>query len=125
MSFNVTTGAHWERKEEPEEEEQDLSTGESKLFLNRKAQREYRINELFRRKAKKQFEKTVGAEDVEEDAADGGSSSGADKSGPAAKVEDDDDEEEDETKKRKRRKVCQTLTCCIHGSACRRYIFTK
>lgn len=99
MSFNVKTGAHWERKEEMEEEDPDFAAGESKLFLNRKAQRDYRINEMYRRRARKEFEKAQVAEEEE------GKSEVPCKPEPVDKTATDD-EEEDEKKKLKRRKVC-------------------
>lgn len=111
MSDNVKTGALWERKDDMQEGDQDGSTGESKLFLNRKAQREYRINELFRRKARKQFEKTVGGEEEGEEAEEGGESTGrseARDSGETMTAADDDGDEEDEAKMRKKRKVSKT-----------------
>ena len=46
------TGALWERKEETEEEE-DVPSGNSKLFLNRRIHRDFRVNEIFRKKSTK------------------------------------------------------------------------
>ena len=110
MSVNVKTGSYWERRDQPEEEDQDEASGESKLFLNRKAQREYRINEMYRRKARKQFEKTIAGEEGGEEDDDGKATpEEADKTPePVVKVEEDDDEDEEEkAKKRKERKVCK------------------
>ena len=48
MSLNIKTGASWERKDE---EEDEVEVGRSKIFLNRKANRDFRVNELFRKNA--------------------------------------------------------------------------
>ena len=46
------TGAYWEKKETVEEED-EIPVGNSKLFLNRQIHRDFRVNELFRKKAEK------------------------------------------------------------------------
>lgn len=105
MSLNIKTGAYWERHEQQEEE--DTPVGQSQLFLNSQATRDFRINEVIRKKAYKQF---IDGEKKSGDANDEGTNK--DES-----VEDKVDEEQeitvqlkaveevDEATKRKRRKV--------------------
>ena len=57
------TGAYWEKKETRDEED-EIPVGNSKLFLNRQIHRDFRVNELFRKKAEKI--ETVDAEEEEE-----------------------------------------------------------
>ena len=64
MSIEVKTGALWERKNNDEEEEEVVIR--SKLFLNRKAQRDFRVNEIFRKDAL-DFEKKIGATESDND----------------------------------------------------------
>ena len=51
--MSAKTGALWERKEEKEEEEDGIASANSKLFLNRRIHKDFRVNEIFRRKATK------------------------------------------------------------------------
>lgn len=60
--MSAKTGALWERKDDNEEEE-DVPVGRSKLFLNRRIHRDYRVNEIFRKKATK----LDGVADAEDD----------------------------------------------------------
>ena len=57
------TGAYWEKKETRDEED-EIPVGNSKLFLNRQIHRDFRVNELFRKKAEKI--ENVDAEEEEE-----------------------------------------------------------
>lgn len=94
--MEVKTGALWERKDEQEEPEEELTGAQSHLFLNRKAQREYRINELFRKQAML-IEKKLGSGDEEE--------SESTKKPEVIPKLDDNVEEEEEKKIRQKRKV--------------------
>ena len=51
--MSAKTGALWERKEEQEEEEDGISAANSKLFLNRRIHKDFRVNEILRKKATK------------------------------------------------------------------------
>ena len=60
--MSAQTGAYWEKKNDNDEEE-EVPVGNSKLFLNRRIHRDYRVNEIFRRKATK----IEGADDDEDE----------------------------------------------------------
>ena len=60
--MSAQTGAYWEKKNDNDEEE-EVPVGNSKLFLNRRIHRDYRVNEIFRRKATK----IEGADDAEDE----------------------------------------------------------
>lgn len=107
MSLNIKTGAYWERSDEKEEE--DAPLGPSKLFLNRHANRDFKINEIIRKKAYKEF-----IEEEKKTKADGNVDDREVKeSGDGENDEEEKEivqklvveEEEDEATKRKRRKV--------------------
>lgn len=104
MSLNIKTGAYWERSDDKEEE--DPNIGESKLFLNRSANRDFKINEIVRKKAYKQFiedeKRTKGDDKAGEETKDAAADDGEEKDIVQELVVE---EEEDEAAKRKRRKV--------------------
>jgi hypothetical protein len=105
MSLNIKTGAYWERSEQKEED--DPNFGESKLFLNRHANRDFKINEIVRKKAYKEFleqeKKAKESGDAGEDTKDGDGANDEEEKEIVQELVVE--EEEDEATKRKRRKV--------------------
>lgn len=105
MSLNIKTGAYWERRDQKEDE--DTTVGQSQLFLNRQATSDFRINEVIRKKAYKQFidgEKKTGDDNDEGNNKD---DSVGDNGGEEQEitVQLKAEEEVDEATMRKRRKV--------------------
>lgn len=103
--MSAKTGALWERKEHKDDED-ELPVGNSKLFLNRRIHRDYRVNEIFRKKATKIEE--IDGEDADENLDEFGNLKTNEKQEKSAEIGSEEKnrteeppDAEDETKKKK------------------------